>query len=324
MKGPIKTMVVKVVIPVYNPDGKFSALLDAYKQQTIYQDLELLVINSGTTNWFEKQMDYRKMRLLNISANNFDHGATRQQGVDYFDKFISDDIVSDNINHTEHVVVFLTQDAILATNDSIERLVSSFVDSSVGAAFGRQLPHSDASEVAAYSRFYNYKDVSYKYSYKDRKQHGIKTAFFSNSFSAYRVKYLRAVGRFPVKTIFGEDMLIAAKLLKKGCKIAYVAEAIVYHSHNYTIKTEFERAFDTGVFHAVEPWLLEDFGKAEGEGVRFVKSELAYVGKRKPIKIADCIVRNGTKFLGYKLGRLYRYLPKSLVIKFSMNKNFWK
>ncbi len=324
MKGLTKTMVVKVVIPVFNPDGKFSALLAAFKQQTIYQDLELLIINSGATNWFEKQLDYRHMQVLNISSSTFDHGGTRQLGVDYFDTITSGDTVKDGSNSTVGIVVFLTQDAILATNDAIEKLVGAFVDAKVGAAYGRQLPHSNASEVAAHSRLYNYTDKGYVYSYEDREQHGIKTAFLSNSFSAYRVAALRSVGGFPVKTIFGEDMLVAATLLKKGWKIAYVSEAQVYHSHNYKVITEFKRAFDTGVFHAVEPWLLQDFGKAEGEGLRFVKSELAYVCKRSPIKVVDCIVRDGAKLFGYKLGRAYQRLPKSMITKLSMNKKFWK
>ncbi len=225
MKGLTKTMVVKVVIPVFNPDGKFSALLAAFKQQTIYQDLELLIINSGATNWFEKQLDYRHMQVLNISSSTFDHGGTRQLGVDYFDTITSGDTVKDGSNSTVGIVVFLTQDAILATNDAIEKLVGAFVDAKVGAAYGRQLPHSNASEVAAHSRLYNYTDKGYVYSYEDREQHGIKTAFLSNSFSAYRVAALRSVGGFPVKTIFGEDMLVAATLLKKGWKIAYVSEA---------------------------------------------------------------------------------------------------
>lgn len=309
-EGLTITMIVKVVIPVYNPDGKFSALLAAYKQQTIYNDIELLIINSGTAKWFERQLDYSHMQLLNIPSATFDHGGTRQQGVDYFGD--------------ADVVVFLTQDAILASNDAIEQLAKAFDNEKVGAAYGRQLPHADASVMAAHSRLYNYTEKGYVYSYEDRYQHGIKTVFLSNSFSAYRVVALRSVGGFPIKTIFGEDMLVAGMLLKNNWSVAYVPEAQVYHSHNYKIQTEFKRAFDTGVFHTKESWLLEDFGKAEGEGRRFVKSEISYVAKRNLGTVVDCIVHDGAKFIGYKLGRSYQRLPKSLITKFSMNKKFWK
>ncbi|MFE0678513.1 hypothetical protein ACFW26_34910, partial [Streptomyces sp. NPDC058867] len=46
----------------------------------------------------------------------------------------------------------------------------------------------------------------------------------------------------------------------------------VHHSHSYSIGEEFRRYFDVGVMHARAPWLLDRFGKAEGEGKRFVQS----------------------------------------------------
>ena len=66
-------------------------------------------------------------------------------------------------------------------------------------------------------------------------------------------------------------------MLLKGYKVAYSADAAVLHSHNYSMKQEFKRYFDLGVFLEKEHWILDTFGKAEGEGLRFVRSELAYL-----------------------------------------------
>lgn len=44
--------------------------------------------------------------------------------------------------------------------------------------------------------------------------------------------------------MFGEDTLSVAKLLDAHHKIAYVAEAEVYHSHDYTLKEEFFRQYE--------------------------------------------------------------------------------
>jgi len=52
--------------------------------------------------------------------------------------------------------------------------------------------------------------------------YGIKTAFLSNSFSAYRKKALQEIGWFKDNLILGEDTYAGAKLLLKGYKIAYV------------------------------------------------------------------------------------------------------
>ncbi|BCH79609.1 hypothetical protein SEL3844_17250 [Salmonella enterica subsp. enterica serovar 4,[5],12:i:-] len=57
---------------------------------------------------------------------------------------------------------------------------------------------------------------------------------------------------------------MAAKMIQAGYKVAYCAEAVVRHSHNYTPREEFQRYFDTGVFHACSPWIQRDFGGAGG------------------------------------------------------------
>ena len=99
--------------------------------------------------------------------------------------------------------------------------------------------------------------------------------------------------------------------------------ACVKHSHDYSILQDFRRYFDTGVFHSMEPWLLDNFGGPSGEGGRFVRSELAYLKKRQPSLIPSSLIRTAVKFLGYKLGQSYRALPRSVTLAFSMHKGFW-
>ena len=52
------------------------------------------------------------------------------------------------------------------------------------------------------------------------------------------------------------------------------------------------RYFDIGVMLAREPWLLETFGKPEGEGARFVRSEPAYLLQHAPLLVAIGLVEN--------------------------------
>ena len=66
------------------------------------------------------------------------------------------------------------------------------------------------------------------------------------------------------------------------------------------------------------------FGLAEGEGVRFVRAELVYLMKHKPLLVPSTFLRDGCKFLGYKLGMNYRRLPVSVRRKCSMTKRYWK
>lgn len=302
-------MNVKIIVPIYNPDAKFNMLIESYKGQTIYNNTEMLIINSGDSSDFIRSLDSKRFSIINISPDEFDHGKTRQLGVDC-------SIGAD-------IVVFLTQDAILETKYSLEKLISTFRNPNIGAVYGRQIPHLCATSIAQHSRFFNYGKKSHVRTFDERREFGIKTTFLSNSFAAYKKEALISVGGFPNNMIFGEDMFIGAKLLMAGWKIGYSAEARVYHSHNYSIMDELKRSFDIGVFHERERWILNFFGKAEGEGIKFVKSEILFLCKNDLKKVPECILRDIVKFLGYKLGVRYKWLPNFIRKKISLNKKFW-
>src|SRR5690606_22126597 len=129
-------------------------------------------------------------------------------------------------------------------------LVAAFNDPAVAVAYGRQLPHHVANPIAAHARLFNYGARSYVAGMEDATRMGIKTVFASNSFAAYRAATFKELGGFPERTILSEDMYLAARSVLAGGKVAYVAEACVRHSHNYTPLEEFRRYFDIGVFQA--------------------------------------------------------------------------
>jgi rhamnosyltransferase len=249
-------------------------------------------------------------RCVQIAAGDFNHGGTRNLALAHMPAGTD-------------VVVFMTQDALLADPHAISRLVSVFADPSVACVYGKQSPHTDASPVAAHARLFNYPAESRVVSLADKARLGLKACFMSNSFAAYRVADLQAVGGFPSDVILGEDMSVAASLLMAGKSVAYVADACAHHSHNYSVKQEFRRYFDTGVFHARSPWLLAEFGSASGEGLRFVRSELAYLWRHAPGWIPSALVRTAAKLTGYRLGRLESRWPLWFKRWCSMHKGFW-
>jgi rhamnosyltransferase len=245
-----------------------------------------------------------------ISRQDFNHGGTRQ-------------LAAELLPNAE-VLVFLTQDAVLVDSDAIRKLLGSFSDPNVAAAFGCQVPRIGASPIEAHARIFNYHPTqSSVRSLASREQLGIKSIFISNSFAAYRRDALMAVGGFPRDVIFGEDTLTAAKFLLAGWKIAYVAEARVYHSHSYTWTQDFKRYFDIGVLHVRENWLLQKFGGTNGEGGRFVRSELNYLWPRYWWLIPSALIRTALKLAGYRLGRIENKLSLGLKRGLSMHPNFW-
>lgn len=299
---------IQVIIPIYKPDHKLIELLKKIKEQRI-EDIPLLIIDSGSNDEYKSEIKNMNCLVKKIDVKTFNHGGTRQMGADMFPD--------------KDIYIFLTQDAILANEKSIENIVKVFNNSNIGCAYGRQLPHKEANLFSSYARLFNYKDKSYIYSIKDKEKYGMKTAFCSNSFAAYRRKALNEIGGFPINTILSEDMYVAAKMLLNKWSVAYCSDAIVYHSHDYTIWQEFKRYFDIGVFHSRESWIRDTFGGAEGEGKKYIISEFKYLIERNIMLIFPMIIRDIMKFLGFRLGMKERFINKHIKRKISMTKNFW-
>ncbi|MCK9605930.1 MAG: glycosyltransferase [Methylomonas sp.] len=299
---------VGLIVPTLNAGPGWQAWLEALAQQTRQPDRLLLIDSSSSDETVQSAYDYG-FEIKIITKNQFNHGGTRQAGVEHLSAM--------------QIIVFLTQDAILADSTAIEQLLAVFENPWVATAYGRQLPHKNAGPIAAHARLFNYPAASRLRGWEDRDRFGIKTVFTSNSFAAYRLSALMQVGGFPVHTIMNEDTYVVGKMVQAGWKIAYCADAQVFHSHNYGFAEEFKRYFDIGVFHSQTAWLQRDFGGATGEGLRYIRSELFYLLKYAPSLVPSAWLRTGLKWLGYKLGTSHRCLP--LVIKrcFSMHKAYW-
>ncbi|WP_404342599.1 glycosyltransferase [Vreelandella venusta] len=272
-------------------------------------NFRVLVVDSFSDDETANAAQQAGLEVLAIERHDFDHGGTRQRALWQLGDC--------------DIVIFLTQDALLADADALNRLVAAFEDPHVGAAFGRQLPHQDATPIAAHARYFNYPPVSRVAGIEDISRLGIKTAFLSNSFAAYRREALLAAGGFPEGTILSEDMMAGARLLQQGWKLAYCADACVQHSHNYTLAAEFKRYFDIGVFHSQEQWLLAWLGKAEGEGKRFVLSEIRYLWRHAPWRLPEAAIRTLLKYAGYRLGKTENRLPLALKRRLSMHRGYW-
>ena len=300
-----------LIIPTLNAGKNFEKLLEQINRQDL--SCEKLIVDSESDDGTAELAKNFGFEVLKVARKNFHHGATRQFALEYLLKKSSID-----------VAIFLTQDVFLRDEKTLSNLVKIFSeDKNVGLTYGRQLPHSNATDEAKILREFNYPAESQMKTFDDRKILGLKVATASNSFAAYRVEFLQKVGGFPAQVILSEDMFVAAKMLLEGYKVFYNADAQVFHSHNYNFVQEFKRYFDIGVFHSRESWIQKTFGKAEGAGKKFVLMKLKILWKKNPVKIFGAIFRDGAKFFGYRLGRLEKILPNFFCRFCSMNKNFF-
>ena len=298
-----------VIVPTLNAGSAWSGWISALLATGV-SIKDVYVIDSGSIDDTVLQAGNAGFNIKQINPEAFNHGGTRQMAVESLAKY-------DN-------VIFLTQDAILSHPDSLLQLITPFDDKQVGAVCGRQLPRKKSGAIEAHARLFNYPESSSLYSIKDTTTKGLKTAFISNSFAAYRISAFKDVGGFPENVIFGEDMYVATKMLKAGYKIAYEADACVYHSHEYSLLQEMKRYFDMGVFHVNEPWIRQELGGAEGEGVKFVVSEFKYLLQHAFWRVPEGLLRTLLRYTGFRLGLMEKRLPLWLKKTLAMNKGYFK
>ena len=302
-------MKIDVIIPAYRPGAEFLELIDRLERQTLPVS-KILVMNTRSQVNVEKLLaDRSEIQVVSLEKNEFDHGGTRDRAA--------------RLSEADYLL-FLTQDALPADDHLVERLAAAFGDKRVKAAYARQLPTEDCRELERYTRNFNYPEKSRIKTAADLPELGIKTFFCSNVCAMYERETYLAQGGFPRRTIFNEDMIYAGGLIQSGYAIAYAADAEVIHSHNYSGREQFHRNFDLAVSQVEHP---EIFGgvASEGEGIRLVKKTAAHclqIGK--PWLIAVLVWQSGCKYLGYRLGKAYRRLPRGLVLRCTMNRAYWE
>lgn len=252
------TASVSVVIPTLNAEREIGGLLDSLLSQTVVPGEVLVVDSSSDDATRDVVASYadRGVSLEVIARAEFNHGATRHRA---FMRTVGD------------YTLFMTQDAVPAGDRYIERLTAPLgTDKTIALVSGRQLPKPDARRFEQLVRAFNYPDEPSVRGAEDLPSYGIKTFFASDVCSAYRrTAYMECGGFAPVNT--NEDMLMAARLIAAGHKVAYEPSAAVYHSHNLTPAQQFRRNREVGAFLAAHGDDL--MGASEvGEGGRLVRA----------------------------------------------------
>ena len=318
-----------VIIPVYKPDECLYELIRKLNAQTCKPE-RILLINTeeayfqalpGSEHLTE---EFPTVSVVHIKKEQFDHGATRRFGVAMTDC---------------PYFVMMTQDAIPADDMLFEQLLNAFreplaklpetadgrltAQPQVAVAYARQLADEKSGVLEKISRDFNYPAASCVKTLADLPQLGIKTFFCSDVCAMYRREFYEAQGGFVERAIFNEDMIYAHSAISAGYAIAYVAEAKVVHSHNYTNCQQFHRNFDLGVSQAQHPEVFAGV-KSESEGKKLVKTanrKLLREGKwyLLPHFYMQCV----SKYAGYLLGKNYRSLPKKIVLKCTTNPNYF-
>lgn len=298
---------VDVVVPTWQAAKHIEGLVLALQQQTL-KPQSIVVIDSSSSDGTAQIAQRLGCVVKVIPQSEFNHGGTRNLGA---------------AQGTAQAVVFMTQDALPVNERFLQNLLEPIKTGTAHAAFARQIPYQGASPLEGFARSFNYPANSYVHSASDIAAKGIRAYFFSDAASAVHREVFKQVGCFPTHLIMGEDSYLCAKLLHGGYKVAYAAQAQVWHSHHYTLAQQFRRYFDIGVFHQQASEVLIG-AKTGGEGLRFVLKQTQTLVAQKAFGPALYgLLEAAAKWGALQLGKNHRRLPLQLKKKLSMHPGFW-
>ncbi len=268
---------------------------------------KVLVVNSSSQDGTVEEAQRLGAETLVFPRKEFNHGATRERAR----KALGTDIA-----------VMVTPDAYACDNQVLERLIQPLIEQNASVAYARQIAHDGAGFFEAFPRAFNYPKKSHVRSLEDAALYGAYLFFCSNSCCAWSNQALDTIGGFqPV--LLGEDTIALSKLLRQGHKVAYQADAVVKHSHHYSLKQEFQRHFDTGIARKICQDLLAVGGSDTKRGQAFVKEMFKHLWNNQPHLLPYGVLHIMAKWTGYQTGRWNVNSPKWLKAKLSSQDFYW-
>ena len=226
-----------VVCPIYRNIDQIKSLVEHLNNQKNVE-IKNMVFPLTLSNDEEDQQIINYLKDNNIqyfteTSETFSHSLTREKAIRDYCK--------------SKLVVLVSQDVVLFDENALYNLASK-VDDEYIYGFGRQICTNKSIEK--YIRKKNYPEQSYTVSSEDIERMQLMAFFTSDAFSCInRDKFIELDGYQGYNVMFAEDMLYSKFLLDAGYKKVYVADAVVEHSHKYTLKQLYRRYYETGKFH---------------------------------------------------------------------------
>lgn len=296
---------VSILILTKNGADTISPLLHAVFSQKKVRINEVIVVDSGSSDATLQIAGGFPVQIEEISAESFHHARTRN---------LAASLASGEI------LVFLSQDAIPASDVWLQAMLENFSDPKVGAVYGRQIPKLDSSTErqdvldAIYGEHRIVKDPSLG------NQIGYRFYHFSDANAALR-RSVWVATPYPEDLKVFEDLAIAKRILDAGWKIVYEPKACVLHSHRHSTKDLFKRYFDIGyTLRYLKIWNSPGIGFSMFRDARkLLRNKLNRARIRGSGRSASGLAQDVAKSVGLFLGLNQACIPLALKRHLSAN-----
>jgi len=282
-------MDVSIMILTKNAGGNFEPLLERIFSQQFDGQFEVLTVDSGSTDSTLKIARGFPVRITEIRPEEFHHGKTRNLGADL---------------SQGSILVYITQDALPLKNDWLQKLASAFQDPNVAMVCGRQIPWETTKPPEKF--FYVYYFPTTKIVLAPQTSNVYRdNVFISNVNSAIR-KDIWQQFRFSESITMVEDKEFAKRILSAGWNIIYEPDAAVYHGHDFSLRSAFERYIDYGVSYSQGvKGLPKSGGSGIGKASRYLAEEVKYLASNGYLRwLPYSVLYEASKWLGSCLGQI--------------------
>lgn len=232
-------MKASVVIPTKNAGEHFREVLASVLSQSADFEYEVLVVDSGSSDGtveYVRSIHDPRLRLHTIEPSSFGHGKTRNLGV--------------SMTSGEYVAL-ITHDALPAHSRWLSEMVAiADSDPDIAGVFGRHLAYPSANPFTVRELVLHFegfvRDPLVWLADTDRYRSDLGYRQYLHFFSDNNALIRRSVWRVhPYPDVdFAEDQIWAKLIIEAGYKKAYAHDAVVFHSHDYSVIERLQRSFD--------------------------------------------------------------------------------
>ncbi len=302
---------ISVVIPVKDGGSDLARCLGAIRAQQIEAPVEIVVVDSGSTDDSVAVARDHDAIVHEIPAHTFSHGASRNIGAG---------IAGGD------VLVFISQDAYPVDERWLQRLTAPLGnDPALAGVYGRQLAHEGATPPEQYFLDFLYGASARRQVAASVDQLSMDTTLFSNVNAAIP-RNIWSAHPFVEDIIMSEDQEWSRRMLLEGYALAYEPEAAVRHSHNYTLAGAFRRFFDSGASsdRAYMAGAQESKRALRAAAIAYARGEVGWLwrtGQRRWIPYAG--LYESTKMVGLLCGANHARIPLRLKRRMSALPSYW-
>lgn len=316
-------MKASVIIPTKNPGSIFTQVLAQVMAQETDWPFEIIVVDSGSTDgtldFIRKHAD---VKLVEIPSAEFGHGRTRNLAISRAEG---------------EFCALLTHDALPASPFWLARIVEAVEQSSdIAGAFGPHFAyptHSPYVHRDLHMHFEGFRQFDSVLSRDTDPDRYVRDEswrqvlhYYSDNNSCMRRSVWEKIPYPDVE--FAEDQIWAATVIEAGWKKAYAVDAPVYHSHEYRMFEQLQRAFDESLaFRRLFGYRLgASLGHAFLTGAYLSVNDWRW-GRTNGVPfghIARRMCNNYALAFGHALGTRGDRLPENIRVFLSRDKKLFK